>query len=626
MFFMFCFHILWSQQTEFLVHPYIQQGSTTSMHVLWETKAATTSHLWYGEALADSEIANTSISVISDSLTRMHEVALKNLKPETNYFWRVVSLLGKDTIAQSEVSSFKTGISETSGSAFMFALVGDTQSGRSKDAWGRIANLIWEDRPNFVLHAGDLVSNGDCKEDWVDDFFLPARQLLSRIPIYTTLGNHEHDADHYYNYFVNPDPEYYYSFTYGNVEFFVLDSNRDVSEGSVQYNWLERQLYMSKALWKIVLHHYPPYTSEENDNGDTYKELSVQGSEEIQDLIPLYERSGVDFCFYGHVHMYERTWPLAEGKVDEKNGVVYINSGGGGGNLEQFAPTRTWFSLEQQSVHHYCTFAVHDRTIVFKAIDENRNVFDANVFIKNCDSIIIPPPAPEVIAGFFVFEDTLEVELQAVKNQFPIYYTLNGSTPDSIRGIKYQKPIVLDKDIELKAIAYSSNGMAGRVVTKKFLKARRRPSTPLNAHSLTPGLTYNYYEGDWKQMPDFSKIPVLKFGHINSIYLKEIHPRKDYWGVEFSGYIKVNESKLYKFYTGSDDGSQLYIDDVLVVDNDGDHSYLEASGGIFLEKGYHRIQLHYFESYSKEVLNAGFLDSHGEQIPFQSNDFYSLKR
>ncbi|MBK8654536.1 MAG: chitobiase/beta-hexosaminidase C-terminal domain-containing protein [Haliscomenobacter sp.] len=37
--------------------------------------------------------------------------------------------------------------------------------------------------------------------------------------------------------------------------------------------------------------------------------------------------------------------------------MVYINSGGGG-NLEEFTPPATGFTLDLQIVHHYCTFSV----------------------------------------------------------------------------------------------------------------------------------------------------------------------------------------------------------------------------------------------------------------------------
>ena len=50
--------------------------------------------------------------------------------------------------------------------------------------------------------------------------------------------------------------------------------------------------------------------------------------------------------FNGHIHVYERTWPIRAGKVEPKNGVVYVTSGGGGGALENFSPVPTWFKAQ----------------------------------------------------------------------------------------------------------------------------------------------------------------------------------------------------------------------------------------------------------------------------------------
>jgi hypothetical protein len=93
-------------------------------------------------------------------------------------------------------------------------------------------------------------------------------------------------------------------------------------------------------------------------------------------LVPLYEKHKVDVVFCGHIHVYERTWPLRAGKVDQKNGVVYVISGGGGGSLEDFTPTPNWFKKEHKSDYHYCYAAVHGRTFEFKAIDKTGRLFD----------------------------------------------------------------------------------------------------------------------------------------------------------------------------------------------------------------------------------------------------------
>ena len=63
------------------------------------------------------------------------------------------------------------------------------------------------------------------------------------------------------------------------------------------------------------------------------------------------------------------------------------------------------------------------------------------------------------------------------------------------------------------------------------------------------------------------------------------------------------ENGVYTFQTSSDDGSVLYIDNELVVNNDGSHAAIPATGFIALEKGFHSYKLYYFEDYEGEHLS-----------------------
>ena len=62
---------------------------------------------------------------------------------------------------------------------------------------------------------------------------------------------------------------------------------------------------------------------------------------------------------------------------------------------------------------------------------------------------------------------------------------------------------------------------------------------------------------------------------------------KDYFGVNWTGQLKIEESGEYTFYLTSDDGSWLYIDGQLVIDNGGLHAPREKSATVHLTKGYH---------------------------------------
>ena len=61
-------------------------------------------------------------------------------------------------------------------------------------------------------------------------------------------------------------------------------------------------------------------------------------------------------------------------------------------------------------------------------------------------------------------------------------------------------------------------------------------------------------------------------------------------------YLHVDKTGDYIFYTGSNDGSRLFIDNRLVVDNGGSHGYTLRSGRIRLDKGRHALMLEYFQA------------------------------
>ena len=307
-----------SEPLNFLVEPYLQYGTKNGMVVLWETGIPSTTMVRYGESVYDSGEPVLSESVSLEGLRTMHEIPLVDLKTETDYFYQIVSVSEQGDTLTSQINPFKTDVHDST--AYMFALIGDSQkNSRTPWAWERIANLVWQDRPNFVVHVGDIVDDGNRLTDWTEHFFPGGNILMSKTSMYTALGNHENDSDYYYQYFHNPPPEYYYTFYYGNAQFFIVDTNRDVTEGSEQYTWLEWELAKSTATWKFVLHHHPPYSSEENDHGDGWKEKSTQGTH-ARNLVPLYEQYGVDFNLFGHTHVYERTWPLKNDLIDEKEG------------------------------------------------------------------------------------------------------------------------------------------------------------------------------------------------------------------------------------------------------------------------------------------------------------------
>jgi len=71
--------------------------------------------------------------------------------------------------------------------------------------------------------------------------------------------------------------------------------------------------------------------------------------------------------------------------------------------------------------------------------------------------------------------------------------------------------------------------------------------------------------------------------------------RTEWFAVNITGTFTVSEPGVYRFRLKSDDGSRLYVDKRLVVNNDGIHDAISKRGSIELSAGRHHIALQYFQ-------------------------------
>jgi hypothetical protein len=74
-----------------------------------------------------------------------------------------------------------------------------------------------------------------------------------------------------------------------------------------------------------------------------------------------------------------------------------------------------------------------------------------------------------------------------------------------------------------------------------------------------------------------------------------LRSRFEWFGIDFQGTFAVEQSGLYSFRLSSDDGSRLYVDGAVVLDNDGYHDVRTVEGAVPLAAGLHRIGVPYWQ-------------------------------
>lgn len=123
---------------------------------------------------------------------------------------------------------------------------------------------------------------------------------------------------------------------------------------------------------------------------------------------------------------------------------------------------------------------------------------------------------------------------------------------------------------------------------------------------ITNGLTGKIYllPAGTRKLPDFDTMKP-----VNTIYADKLdipvrswtagfpglRDRFEWFGIEYSGYFIVNKKGDYHFRLLSDDGSKLFIDDSLIINNDGLHGAYAKSAEISLDDSRHSIRIDYFQ-------------------------------
>lgn len=219
-----------------------------------------------------------------------------------------------------------------------------------------------------------------------------------------------------------------------------------------------------------------------------------------------------------------------------------------------------------------------------------------------------------------VYDRNVLVGETALKLSVPegaeLYYTLDGSVPDT-SSLRYNGSITLKDSCLMRYRCYNDRSVADELNEALFVVKEYLPAIS-NVTSMSPGLLVRWYDFKGDTCADIDSAPLKDNFILRGIAIPE--DVSGDIGLIFNGYFQVRKDGVYAFYTYSDDGSTLSIDDYLVVDNDGLHSRTEKTGSVALRKGWHKFTLKYFDS-NGGVLEAGMTDSDGRHLPFASDSF-----
>ena len=336
---------------ELYIKPYLQNATTQSMVVMWEMDAYEESFVEWG---TDSTLSNTSTTTYETTFwpASLFTSKLEGLDPGQQYYYRVVS-----GFTISEIYDFYTPEEQSAEESIRLIAMSDMQQNSSNPTVfnnlieGSVLPYMEENYEgalnqnlDLFLVPGDLVNNGYTYSEYKNHFFEPAQNLLSQVPTYPVLGNHEADANYFFQYFDLPKDassgydEHWWSRDESNIKIIGLDSNTGYRIDT-QLNWLDSVLVSSCSDPDIdfvfaELHH--PHESELWIDGNT--EYTGEVIERLENFSTDCGKPSIHF--YGHTHGYSR------GQSKDHNHVM-VNVASAGGAIDH------WGAYAQHDYEEY---------------------------------------------------------------------------------------------------------------------------------------------------------------------------------------------------------------------------------------------------------------------------------
>ncbi|MCE7061216.1 metallophosphoesterase family protein [Dyadobacter sp. CY343] len=320
--------------------------------------------------------ANMQKAVFDEHTALYHEVDFTDLKPATQYVYRVGD--GKNW---SEWFHFTTASDKEAPISFLY--FGDAQND-VRSLWSRAVRGAYSTLPkaNFMIHAGDLINRSNNDYEW-GEWFEAGGWINGMVPNLAVPGNHEYYRDglkekvskHWRPQFALPEngpeglQETTYHIDYQGTRFIFLNSE-EATIGKKQLNeqaeWFENTVNENPNRWTVVVHHHPIYSTKKGRDNDEWREK----------MEPLYKKYKVDIVLQGHDHTYGRGINMPVGQSRKKpDGPIYVVSVSGPKMYD--IGLQDWMDRAASNTQLYQVIHIEKDKLSFKAYTVSGDLYDA---------------------------------------------------------------------------------------------------------------------------------------------------------------------------------------------------------------------------------------------------------
>ena len=242
---------------------------------------------------------------------------------------------------------------------FSFGAAGDWGCTSSTSS---TVNNIKGKNPGRVLALGDYsyASTATCWLNKISD-------IKSKTKI--AIGNHEDESSEGFSQYMNAFglSKTYYSFNYNNVHVLVMDTDHvSFSSGSSQYNFVKSDLSSasqnSNIKWIIVYLHKEFYTSPNTCSSSSCSNTGSTAKSLRSTYHAMFDKYGVDLVLQGHVHNYQRTYPVtydgsssptitssSSTNYNDPKGEIFAIVGTGGVNFHALSGKASFVKTQQDT-------------------------------------------------------------------------------------------------------------------------------------------------------------------------------------------------------------------------------------------------------------------------------------